>query len=226
MALVLRTAVEDCIDRLVEAFLGMPYMFYTEGDLHCYIYHLMLMDEELSKPVEVKTREGFDVKSILIHKEYPTKGLYRRHNDRDSEIVRKRKKGERVSRGHFDLCVWNPLHLEDRFFRASGWKSEEETLIAIELSLNEHWKRAEYHVQWDLLKLNDPMNSVSYGYILFFVREYPYDRSGLPHDYFIQRLGRFGNESKTNIIYVENEHGKKIKGVMSNTRFRDYKRLL
>jgi len=94
MVLVLRTAVEDCIDRLVEAFLGMPYMFYTEGDLHCYLYHLMLMDEELSKLVEVKIREDLGVKSILIHKEYPTKGLYRKHNDRDSEIIRERKKGE------------------------------------------------------------------------------------------------------------------------------------
>jgi len=133
---------------------------------------------------------------------------------------------ERVSRGHFDLCVWNPLHLEDRLFRASGGKSEEETLIAIELSLNEHWKRAEYHVQWDLLKLDDLKNNVSYGYILFFVRDYPYDMSGLPHEYFIQRFRRFENESKTNIIYIENDHGKKIKGILSNTRFRNYKRLL
>ena len=48
---VFRFAVEDCIDRFVKTFLEMSYTFYTESDIHCYLYHMMLTDEELSKPV-------------------------------------------------------------------------------------------------------------------------------------------------------------------------------
>jgi hypothetical protein len=88
MVLILKTAVENFIDELVETFLERPYTFYSENDLHCYLYHLMLMKEELSKPIKVTTSKGREVKSILVHKEYPTKGLYRRYNVKDSEITK------------------------------------------------------------------------------------------------------------------------------------------
>ena len=91
---------------------------------------------------------------------------------------------------------------------------------------NEHWKKAEYHVQWDLLKLNDKRNRVKHGYILFFVRNYPYDRVNKNHNYFIDGLReRFGNESKTHIIYVEKYYNKQIFGLISNTSFKDYIKL-
>mgnify|MGYP001139473542 CR=1 FL=1 len=55
------------------------------------------------------------------------------------------------SRGHSDLSIWNPNLLSERAFSASGGKNEEETFIAIEMSLNEHRKTARINIQWDLL---------------------------------------------------------------------------
>jgi len=75
--------LEDGIVRLVDIFLAKPYLFYTESDLHCYLYHV-LWSLSLSRGCRVKV-DGRTVESVLLHRQYPTKGRYRRYLDRESE---------------------------------------------------------------------------------------------------------------------------------------------
>lgn len=79
------------------------------------------------------------------------------------------------ARGHFDLCLWDPLTVNQRFFRSNGGVLEQETFIAIEFDLVENqvpaWE-ALHHVKWDLLKLSDPENQVKHGFMLFFTRNW------------------------------------------------------
>jgi hypothetical protein len=64
---------ESAIDNLIMAFKATPYFFYTESDLHCYLYGEILNKLPL-EDWECKTKDGKS--SILLHKEYPTKERY------------------------------------------------------------------------------------------------------------------------------------------------------
>ncbi|UCH02075.1 MAG: hypothetical protein JSV20_09755, partial [Candidatus Bathyarchaeota archaeon] len=162
--------------------------------------------------------DGQLVTSNLLHKEYPTKSRYKRNYEARSEKL------ERGSRGHFDLCLWDPERTEDRFIRRSGGIGEQRTLAAIELSLNEHHNRFFWHTYWDWLKLSDPDNEVENGIMLFFVRDYPYERVNFPRDGFIRKLcEEFGEEDRIDILYVERHVEERNVWLISNTKFRDYK---
>lgn len=209
--------MEEGIDRLVQTFLDKPYSFYSENDLHCALYNL-LDKMGLNRDCRAKAGERV-VTSTLLHKEYPTKGRYRRRNDGPSHKV------EKGSRGHFDLCLWDPELAEERIIRRSGGVGEQRTLAAVELSLNEHHKRFLWHVYWDWLKLCDPENEVEKGVILFFVRDYPYKRVKFPRDGFIRMLhDKFGNEDRIDILYIERYLDERVVWLISDTSFRDYKR--
>ena len=58
---------EAAIRSLVRRFRNHPYAFYTETDMHCYLYH-RLYGGGLFNGL-YKTSEGHD--TILLHKEYP-----------------------------------------------------------------------------------------------------------------------------------------------------------
>ncbi len=122
--------LETGITELINAFLERPYMFYTESDLHCFLYH-SLYRLGLNSTCQCKMNDGL-VESILLHKEYPTKGRYRRRNNSESTIE------NRGARGHFDIAIWDPVLTEHRQIRAPIGKGEQRTLAAVELSLNEH----------------------------------------------------------------------------------------
>jgi hypothetical protein len=93
-------------------------------------------------------------------------------------------------------------------------------MVAIEMSLNEHHDSFEWKVYWDLLKLTDPNNEVDKGYILFFVRDYPYDRTGFPEDGFISKLrDMYDHEKKVNILYVESKGSETRTILVSDTNF-------
>lgn len=205
------------MDRLVQFFLDKPYSFYSENDLHCALYHIL---DDLSLNRDCQARAGNRlVASTLLHKEYPTKGRYKRRNDGPS------KKIEKGSRGHFDLCLWDPKLTEERYISRAGGVGEQRTLAAVELSLNENHKRFMWHVYWDWLKLSDPENKVEKGIILFFVRDYPYERVKFPRDGFIRKLNiEFGSEDKIDILYIERCLGERKVFLISNTSFRNYKR--
>lgn len=208
--------IDKGIDKLIHRFLEKPYSFYSENDLHCELYHI-LSEMGLNKSCRVRADKRI-VESSILHKEYPTKGRYRRNNSGPSEKV------ERGSRGHLDISIWDPDITEDRYFRRSGGRGEQRTLAAIEMSLNEHHERFQWHVYWDLLKLNDPMNEIERGIILFFVRDYPYKQVTFPKDGFLRKLHEmFGSEAKTHIIYIEYCLDENTIWLITKTKFLTYK---
>jgi hypothetical protein len=210
--------LETGVTELVDMFLSKPYAFYTESDLHCFLYHT-LCKLGLNQACRCRMDKQL-VESILLHKEYPTKVRYRRYHDMKS------KEDKRGSRGHFDISIWDPDLTEQREFQVSGGKGEQRVLAAVELSLNEHHKNFQWHVYWDLLKLKDPKNEVERGIILFFVRDYPYSKTLFPRNGFIKTLHKmFGNEDEVPIVYVEKLGAEERKGTISKVPFLKYQSL-
>lgn len=145
---------ESAVRSLVRRFRNHPYAFYTETDMHCYLYH------RLYKPpfnVLYRTSEGHD--TILLHKEYPTTSRYTRETDRR---LKSDPAGPR--RGRFDISIWDPAFLAERTHR------EQKVLCAAELALNECDEQSVHTVN-DRTKLADPGNEIKYGYLLYFVRD-------------------------------------------------------
>lgn len=207
--------LETGIAELVDAFLERPYAFYTESDLHCFLYHA-LWTLGLNQTCQCRVN-GRLVESVLLHKEYPTKGRYRRRRDTESTVE------EHGARGHFDISIWDPVLTEKRQFRVPRGEGEQRTLAAVELSLNEHHENFQWHVYWDLLKLKHLKNEVEKGIILFFVRDYPYESAGFPRNGFIKGLhDMFGKEDRVPIIYVEKLGQDQRKGTVSRKSFSDY----
>jgi hypothetical protein len=64
---------ESSINSLVDSFRETPYFFYTESDLHTYLYYQILGKLSL-EDWKCRTQDG--KLSILLHKEYPTKERY------------------------------------------------------------------------------------------------------------------------------------------------------
>jgi hypothetical protein len=146
---------EAAIKSLVWRFRTHPYAFYTETDMHCYLYH-RLYSGGLENGL-YRTIEGRD--TILLHTEYPTVARYQR----DSEgKLQEAADGRR--RGAFDISVWDPRYIGERVHR------KQKVLCAVELALNE-CGRGNLHTINDTTKLAGPANEIRYGYLLFFVRE-------------------------------------------------------
>lgn len=148
---------EAAIKSLVRRFRNHPYAFYTETDMHCYLYHRLY-----SGGIEnglYRTAEGHD--TILLHKEYPTIARYLRGDDgRLEESVEGRR------RGAFDISIWDPRFIAKREHR------KQKVICAAELALNECGTRNP-HTFNDATKLAGPTNEIRYGYLLFFVRDDP-----------------------------------------------------
>ncbi len=184
--------VETCINDLIKTFIATPYLFYTENDLHCYLYKLLSERLENAGYGLYKT---LDKKlSTLLHKEYPTKKKYSR------DFLIEDPKG---GRGHFDLCIWNPETVSERFFRSGRPKEinkEQQTYFAFEFLLVEGTdestlKRAIDHTSWDMLKLKD--NEVEYGFILVFARDWSFRED------FLKKIKEQGIQSNIALIYAE-----------------------
>jgi len=158
----LRLLFENAIISLVQRFRNHPYIFYTETDMHCYLYHRLYAGGQLNGLFP--TADGHD--TILLHKEYPTVARYQR---RDDGILKESKQGRR--RGAFDISIWDPQFIRGRRHR------EQKVLCAAELALNE-CSAGNVHTINDDTKLAGPSNEVKYGYLLFFVRDNPdYDKN-------------------------------------------------
>lgn len=145
---------ERAIKSLVRRFRNHPFCFYTETDMHCYLYHQLY-----KKPFNelYKTSEGFD--TILLHKEFPTNAKYRRQNDQTLKTDPNSKR-----RGRFDIAIWDPEYVSSRRHR------KQQVLCAAELALNECGPK-NIHTINDSTKLADPKNEIRYGYLLYFVRD-------------------------------------------------------
>jgi hypothetical protein len=148
---------ERAIKSLVRRFRNHPYAFYTETDMHCYLYH-RLYSGGLENGL-YRTVEGHD--TILLHKEYPTVARYERSAD---GTLRESVQGRR--RGAFDISIWDPRFIREREHR------KQKVLCAAELALNECGARNP-HTLNDATKLAGPTNEIRYGYLLFFVRDTP-----------------------------------------------------
>jgi len=154
---VLVPKFEAAIKSLVRRFRNHPYAFYTETDMHCYLYHRLYADG-LENGL-YRTVEGRD--TILLHKEYPTVARYSRD---DSGRLEESEDGRR--RGAFDICVWDPAYIAGREHR------KQKVLCAAELALNET-RPGNPHTINDTTKLVSNANEIRYGYLLFFVRDDP-----------------------------------------------------
>jgi hypothetical protein len=146
---------EEAIKGLVQRFRNHPYAFYTESDMHCYLYHRLYAGGKFNGLY--KTSEGYD--TILLHKEFPTVARYSRQEDntlKNDPLARRR--------GAFDICIWDPLDMSAAEHR------KQKILCAAELALNECGS-CSLHTINDTIKLADPENRIKYGYLLFFVRD-------------------------------------------------------
>ena len=207
--------VESSINEFVRTFRKYPYFFYTENDLHCYLYH-----EIYSKlpPKDWQCTTKDEKSSILLHKEYPTKQRYSA-KDLKEDIP----KG---ARGHFDLSVWNPEKTRDRLFRvrkSTDFKREQHTFIVIEFDLiegNDGLDQAVHHLKWDLLKLRSRKNEIEHGYSLVFVRDWIHSNK------FLEEIrDKVTEEQEVIILYVEEGKDRKRVGTVSQKPFLGYKRL-
>jgi len=144
--------VTFCLERLGRKFIQHPHLFYTESDMHCYLYYLLYAGRTFKGMIETANRR----KTILLHKELPTIGKYTRNNQ---GLLVPSKKGKR--RGHFDIAIINGLHSKEYDLK------HQRALIAVELGLDEDI----VHFKNDLVKLTDPRNDVKRGFIAHFARE-------------------------------------------------------
>jgi len=143
--------VASCLERLGRKFIRHPHLFYTESDMHCYLYYLLYAGRPFKGLIE--TMDGRN--TILLHKELPTTGRYTRNSQ---GLLVPSQKG---ARGHFDIAIINSLQSERYDLK------HQKALIAIELGLDEDIK----HFKNDLVKLTDARNDVKQGFIAHFARE-------------------------------------------------------
>ena len=93
--------VESNVKTLVNRFKGRAHNFFTESDLHSYLYLVFYRDKRFSK--QYPTADP-SVRTILIHREYPTFFRFRRELPVKSAP-------KPAKRGHHDLVVLNPSFL-------------------------------------------------------------------------------------------------------------------
>jgi len=96
-------AIESHIKTLVNRFKGRARNFFTESDIHAYLYHVFYRDKRFSK--QYPTADP-SVRTILIHREYPTFFRFERK-------LRVKPAEAHAKRGHHDLVVLNPSFLAD-----------------------------------------------------------------------------------------------------------------
>jgi len=191
---------ESAIDELITTFKRNPYFFYTENDLHCYLYN-EIFNKLPIKEWQCQTGDGKT--SILLHKEYPTKARYVAKN--------LKKVTSRGARGHFDLSIWNPEETENRLFRVANstdFENEQHTFIALEFDLvegNKSFEAAMHHFKWDLLKLTSEENQVEYGYSLVFVRDW-----ANKDDFITKARSEAAKAKNTIVLYIEKDKTGKL----------------
>jgi hypothetical protein len=87
--------VSHGIGTSMNKFREYPHLFFTEKDLHSYLYHCLY-----SKNLEVRTQDGILV--TCLHKEYPTNFRYSKQTMENYGL---KKIGRR---GNYDLTLLNP----------------------------------------------------------------------------------------------------------------------
>ena len=91
--------VSDGIRKTVNKFREHPCIFFSEMDLHSYLYHCLYTTK-----LEARTKDG--VITSCLHKEYPTNFRYSKETMEDYGLT---KQG---IRGHFDLAILDPQFIK------------------------------------------------------------------------------------------------------------------
>ena len=207
--------IESAIDELLTNYINNPYFFYTENDLHTYLY-FEIFRRLPKKEWMCKTKDGKT--SILLHKEYPTKERY------SAKLLKEKVLGG--SRGHIDITIWNPENTEKRLFRVkskAAFETEQQTFIAIEFDMiegSESLADAIHHFKWDLLKLRSEKNEIEHGYSLIFVRDWMHAEK------FLSETTKLTLDNKTTVIYSEAIREKSVVGTLTQKSFLNYGKLI
>ena len=99
--MTIQKPLEDAIHKLVEEFLLVPYVFFTEADAVTRFHQIL--DEYPVLSCRVQTKDGYEVG--LIHREYPT--FFRFADKKPTARL-----GPPAHRGHYDTVVLNPDFVE------------------------------------------------------------------------------------------------------------------
>lgn len=148
--------VGSAIKDLVERFFSEPFFFYTEQDMHAYLYHELITGRLGTERAVTSLGDT----TVLVHREYPTLNKYPSESGK-------------ATRGHFDLAVIDPAEAsKSHWRRQQPLYATHKPKVAVEIGLNEigTTKFNLAHYNKDFTRLTDPENSVERGYLLFFVR--------------------------------------------------------
>ena len=158
--------VEQFISVFKDKFLESPFSFYTESDMHCYLYKELSFGFRDEHNVKIGNKDK-TVQTTLLHNEYPTLSCY--YKSKAGVLIRynkekNKKPNFRPTRGRFDLAIIDP--------DSPGNFKKKRTSIAIELSLNKDIDKDNklIHLKNDCEKLTDKENGVDQGYILHLIR--------------------------------------------------------
>lgn len=99
---IIETKVLEAIKSTIRKFRQHPAFFFTESDLHAYLYHKLY--ENKSRDLQV-AKDGQDV--YLVHREYPTNFRYTKSALLEMDAGYEPDSGQ-GDRGHYDLAVLNP----------------------------------------------------------------------------------------------------------------------
>lgn len=98
-------AVDRAINTLCDVFEQHPTWFFTENDLVCYFYSILLRELPATSCLDCNDQE-----CLLAHREYPTP--FRCSMSGDEFRVKKETdrtpRGGKYRRGHYDVVVLNP----------------------------------------------------------------------------------------------------------------------
>ena len=178
--------VENAIVLLKEKFLQAPFSFYSETDLHCFLYNTLFQDKYFNESLNARLDDKHLIQTIRLHREYPTLGKFYKQGKllipNENNYVEVDGKRLQPSRGAYDLAIIEPSNDVD--FK------HQKTTIPIELALNE-LDPSLWHLQNDYTKLTYEIDQVKRGYILFFIR-----RTGLSQEILNKRLPQIRSKVK------------------------------
>jgi hypothetical protein len=107
--------VTNGIRKTVNKFREQPFIFFSEMDIHSYLYHCLYSSKLEAKTIDGKT-------TSCLHKEYPTNFRYSKETMEDYCLT---KQGVR---GHFDLAVLNPQFVRESDIESVANKSIDNTV--------------------------------------------------------------------------------------------------
>ena len=125
--------IEKCINSLAFKFIENPYNFFTEADLHSYLYYFMLRSGSLNLKVQyqIGTNTNIKQKTVLLHREYPTffrytkKDLKNYTGNNPWDFANNFLLNNKGGRGHYDFVILNDKFISKydfEFVRARNYE--------------------------------------------------------------------------------------------------------